>query len=98
MWAGVLCHHCQRVVNHIHKACVTLRYVSHAMCHVLCVVRRRYPVDIMFSKAPEADYVDACISTVLKIHISEPPGDVLVFLTGQVRPAAAESSFHALLA
>eukprot|EP00882_Tetradesmus_deserticola_P033328 GHRQ01038059.1.p2 GENE.GHRQ01038059.1~~GHRQ01038059.1.p2 ORF type:complete len:104 (+),score=11.57 GHRQ01038059.1:555-866(+) len=46
---------------------------------------RRYPVDIMFSKAPEADYVDACISTVLKIHISEPPGDVLVFLTGQVR-------------
>jgi hypothetical protein len=45
----------------------------------------RYPVDIMFSKAPEADYVDACISTVLKIHISEPPGDVLVFLTGQVR-------------
>jgi hypothetical protein len=39
----------------------------------------------MFSKAPEADYVDACISTVLKIHISEPPGDVLVFLTGQVR-------------
>jgi HrpA-like RNA helicase len=29
--------------------------------------------------------VDACISTVLKIHISEPAGDVLVFLTGQVR-------------
>jgi HrpA-like RNA helicase len=45
---------------------------------------RRYPVDILYSKAPEADYVDACISTVLKIHISEPAGDVLVFLTGQV--------------
>jgi HrpA-like RNA helicase len=45
-------------------------------------------VDILYSKAPEADYVDACISTVLKIHISEPPGDVLVFLTGQVRPLA----------
>lgn len=44
----------------------------------------RYPVDILYSKAPEADYVDACISTVLKIHISEPAGDVLVFLTGQV--------------
>jgi HrpA-like RNA helicase len=52
---------------------------------VLWCVRYRYPVDILYSKAPEADYVDACISTVLKIHISEPAGDVLVFLTGQVR-------------
>jgi hypothetical protein len=52
----------------------------------------------MFSKAPEADYVDACISTVLKIHISEPPGDVLVFLTGQVhngsRGSCMDSGLH----
>jgi len=53
-------------------------------CALLC----RYPVDILYSKAPEADYVDASISTVLKIHISEPPGDILVFLTGQVRSGA----------
>eukprot|EP00878_Enallax_costatus_P007712 GHUV01008073.1.p1 GENE.GHUV01008073.1~~GHUV01008073.1.p1 ORF type:complete len:730 (+),score=228.81 GHUV01008073.1:201-2390(+) len=51
---------------------------------------RRYPVDILYSKAPEADYIDACISTVLKIHISEPAGDVLVFLTGQEEIEAAE--------
>eukprot|EP00775_Hariotina_reticulata_P008556 gene8556-8738_t len=51
---------------------------------------RRYPVDILYSKAPEADYVDASISTVLKIHISEPPGDVLVFLTGQEEIEASE--------
>jgi HrpA-like RNA helicase len=56
---------------------------------MLVPLASRYPVDIMFSKAPEADYVDACISTVLKIHISEPPGDVLVFLTGQVRRAGS---------
>jgi hypothetical protein len=48
----------------------------------------------MFSKAPEADYVDACISTVLKIHISEPPGDVLVFLTGQVRRVGSRGCRH----
>jgi hypothetical protein len=43
----------------------------------------RYPVDILYSKAPEADYVDACVATVLKIHVTEPAGDILVFLTGE---------------
>ncbi|KAG0487748.1 hypothetical protein HPP92_009843 [Vanilla planifolia] len=44
---------------------------------------RRYPVDIHFTTAPEADYVDAAIVTVLQIHVTQPPGDILVFLTGQ---------------
>jgi pre-mRNA-splicing factor ATP-dependent RNA helicase DHX16 len=44
---------------------------------------RRYPVEILYTKAPEADYLDACIVTVLQIHITQPLGDVLVFLTGQ---------------
>merc|ERR1712013_955119 len=44
---------------------------------------RRYPVDIMYTKAPEADYIDACVVTVLQIHLSQPDGDVLVFLSGQ---------------
>jgi pre-mRNA-splicing factor ATP-dependent RNA helicase DHX16 len=65
---------------------------------MLVPLASRYPVDIMFSKAPEADYVDACISTVLKIHISEPPGDVLVFLTGQVRRLAAVDSMQSMCA
>jgi hypothetical protein len=51
---------------------------------------RRYPVDIFYSKAPEADYVDAAVSTVLKVHVTEPAGDVLVFLTGQEEIEAAE--------
>lgn len=50
----------------------------------------RYPVDIFYSKAPEADYLDAAVSTVLKVHVSEPAGDVLVFLTGQEEIEAAE--------
>nr|NVI75421.1 lethal (2) 37Cb [Cucujiformia] len=44
---------------------------------------RRFPVDIFYTKAPEADYVDACVISVLQIHASQPLGDVLVFLTGQ---------------
>eukprot|EP01147_Barroeca_monosierra_P002717 gene2717-5595_t len=44
---------------------------------------RRFPVEIYYSKAPEADYMDAAIVTVLQIHLTQPPGDVLVFFTGQ---------------
>jgi pre-mRNA-splicing factor ATP-dependent RNA helicase DHX16 len=44
---------------------------------------RRYPVEIFYTKAPEADYLDAAIVTTLQIHVTQPPGDILVFLTGQ---------------
>ena len=45
---------------------------------------RRYPVDIYYTKAPEADYLDAAMVSVLQIHLTQPlPGDILVFLTGQ---------------
>jgi pre-mRNA-splicing factor ATP-dependent RNA helicase DHX16 len=44
---------------------------------------RRYPVDIMYTKAPESDYLDAVVVTVLQIHLTQPAGDILVFLTGQ---------------
>lgn len=44
----------------------------------------RFPVDIYYTKAPEADYLDAAVISVLQIHLTQPlPGDVLVFLTGQ---------------
>ncbi|KAL7673714.1 hypothetical protein ACOME3_008566 [Neoechinorhynchus agilis] len=44
---------------------------------------RRYPVDIYYTRAPEPDYIDAAITTVLQIHVTQPLGDILVFLTGQ---------------
>ena len=44
---------------------------------------RRFPVHLYYTKAPEADYIDACVVTVLQIHVTQPLGDVLVFLTGQ---------------
>uniref|UniRef100_A0A5K3EGY2 RNA helicase n=2 Tax=Mesocestoides corti TaxID=53468 RepID=A0A5K3EGY2_MESCO len=44
---------------------------------------RRYPVDIYYTKAPEADYIEAAVVTVLQIHVTQPPGDILAFFTGQ---------------
>lgn len=44
---------------------------------------RKFPVDIYYTKAPEADYLDAAIVSVLQIHLTQPQGDILVFLTGQ---------------
>jgi ATP-dependent RNA helicase DHX8/PRP22 len=35
------------------------------------------------AKVPETDYLDAGLITVMQIHLAEPPGDILVFLTGQ---------------
>ncbi|TNV84818.1 hypothetical protein FGO68_gene10396 [Halteria grandinella] len=44
---------------------------------------RRYPVDIYYTKSPEADYVEAAVITALQIHVTQPAGDILIFLTGQ---------------
>ena len=44
---------------------------------------RRFPVDIYYTKAPEADYLEAAVVTVLQIHVTQGKGDILVFLTGQ---------------
>ena len=44
---------------------------------------RRYPVEIYYTKAPEADYLQAAVVSVLQIHLTQPSGDVLVFLSGQ---------------
>ena len=51
---------------------------------IFMIPGRMFPVDIFYTKAPEADYVDAVVVSVLQIHITQPvPGDILVFLTGQ---------------
>jgi hypothetical protein len=44
---------------------------------------RRFPVDVLYTRAPEADYVDAAVVTTLQVHATQPPGDVLVFLPGE---------------
>ncbi|KAF8365082.1 hypothetical protein HHK36_032913 [Tetracentron sinense] len=52
---------------------------------------RRFPVEINYTKAPEANYLDAAIVSVLQIHVTEPPGDILVFFTGQEEIETAEA-------
>ncbi|KAF9420204.1 DEAH-box RNA helicase prp16, partial [Entomortierella beljakovae] len=44
---------------------------------------RTFPVDMMFSKVPCEDYVDSAVKQVLAIHLGQPAGDILVFMTGQ---------------
>ena len=44
---------------------------------------RTFPVEIFHSKTPCEDYVDSAVNQVLQIHLSLPPGDILVFMTGQ---------------
>lgn len=45
--------------------------------------RNDLQVHIYYTKAPEADYIDACVVSILQIHATQPLGDILVFLTGQ---------------
>nr|CAH8824939.1 unnamed protein product [Trichobilharzia regenti] len=50
---------------------------------IFTIPGRTYPVEILYSLEPENDYLDAALNTVMQIHLTEPPGDILVFLTGQ---------------
>ncbi|CAI5710794.1 unnamed protein product [Hyaloperonospora brassicae] len=44
---------------------------------------RTFHVDTRYAKSPSDDYVDSAVKQVMQIHLSHPPGDVLVFMTGQ---------------
>jgi len=50
---------------------------------IFTIPGRMFPVEILYTKEPETDYLDASLITVMQIHLTEPPGDILVFLTGQ---------------
>ena len=52
-------------------------------CPILTIPGRTFPVEIMYSREPESDYLDAALTTVMQIHLTEAPGDILLFLTGK---------------
>jgi len=52
-------------------------------CPIFTIPGRTFPVEVMYTKAPESDYLDAALITVMQIHLTEPEGDILLFLTGQ---------------
>ena len=49
----------------------------------MCPFLSRYPVEILYTREPETDYLDASLITIMQIHLNEPTGDVLLFLTGK---------------
>ena len=55
---------------------------------------RRYPVDVHYTQQPEANYLNAAITTIFQIHTTTPSGDILVFLTGQDEIDAAEANLQ----
>jgi len=50
---------------------------------IVSIQGRTHPVDLLFLDAPTEDYVGRAIQTVFDIHAKQPPGDILVFLTGR---------------
>eukprot|EP00276_Gloeochaete_wittrockiana_P016285 CAMPEP_0184349888 /NCGR_PEP_ID=MMETSP1089-20130417/37332_1 /TAXON_ID=38269 ORGANISM="Gloeochaete wittrockiana, Strain SAG46.84" /NCGR_SAMPLE_ID=MMETSP1089 /ASSEMBLY_ACC=CAM_ASM_000445 /LENGTH=713 /DNA_ID=CAMNT_0026682391 /DNA_START=68 /DNA_END=2209 /DNA_ORIENTATION=+ len=56
-------------------------YFDHAP--LMHIPGRLHPVEIFYTAEPERDYLEAAIKTVMQIHVTEPPGDILLFLTGE---------------
>ncbi|XP_075486102.1 putative pre-mRNA-splicing factor ATP-dependent RNA helicase DEAH5 [Primulina tabacum] len=52
-------------------------------CNIFTIPGRNFPVEILYTKQQESDYLEASLITVMQIHLSEPEGDILLFLTGQ---------------
>ncbi|KAK9277255.1 hypothetical protein L1049_006794 [Liquidambar formosana] len=44
---------------------------------------RTFPVNFLYSKTPCEDYVEAAVKQAMTVHITSPPGDILIFMTGQ---------------
>ncbi|KAH7263056.1 P-loop containing nucleoside triphosphate hydrolase protein [Fusarium tricinctum] len=52
-------------------------------CPIFTIPGRTFPVEVLYSREPESDYLDTALVTVMQIHLTEPKGDILLFLTGQ---------------
>lgn len=63
-------------------------------CPIFTIPGRTFPVEILYTKEPETDYLDAALITVMQIHLTEPEGDILVFLTGQEEIDTAASILY----
>lgn len=50
---------------------------------IFLIPGRTFPVNILYSKTPCEDYVEAAVKQAMSIHITSPPGDILIFMTGQ---------------
>jgi len=44
---------------------------------------RTFPVEVYYNKTPVEDYVEAAVKKAIEVHLQNPPGDILIFMTGQ---------------
>ncbi|UKK00762.2 DEAD-box family helicase [Theileria orientalis] len=66
-------------------------------CDILRVPGSMHPVEIFYTVEPERDYFAASVRTVVNIHMSEPEGDILLFLTGEEEIENARKEIEAML-
>ncbi|KAI5679347.1 hypothetical protein M9H77_10297 [Catharanthus roseus] len=52
-------------------------------CPILNVPGKLFPVEILYSSERPKSYLEASLKAALDIHVREPEGDVLIFMTGQ---------------
>ncbi|CAI8056710.1 ATP-dependent RNA helicase DHX33 [Geodia barretti] len=50
---------------------------------VLYVQGRQFPVEVLYAAEPQQDYLHSAVVSILQLHCSMGPGDILVFLTGR---------------
>ena len=41
---------------------------------MLWVEGRTFPIEMFYCPEPQSDYLDAALATILKLHLSSPPG------------------------
>ncbi|WFD01046.1 RNA helicase [Malassezia yamatoensis] len=55
---------------------------------------RTYPVEIAYLANATSNYVDAAVDAAWNLHLTQPLGDILVFLTGQDEIQTAMQALH----
>nr|KAJ0212315.1 hypothetical protein LSAT_V11C400158240 [Lactuca sativa] len=52
-------------------------------CPVLNVPGKLFPVEILYSAEQPKSYIESSLKKAIDIHVNEPEGDILIFMTGQ---------------
>lgn len=50
---------------------------------IFTIPGRTFPVQVLYTRQTPTDWVEAAVKQVISIHVSQGPGDILVFMTGQ---------------
>lgn len=59
---------------------------------IFTIPGRTYPVEVLYTKEPETDYLDASLITVMQIHLTEPPGIIPSIQTMQLTLSSEDLS------